>query len=75
MSVIESIVEQVEDLPLERQREVLDFAEFLLHKEKGNGDKPRKSLEGLWEGVSISREDIDEARREMWGNFPREEGW
>lgn len=35
--------------------------------------KPRQSLLGLWEGVSISEEDIDEARREMWGNFPRED--
>lgn len=35
--------------------------------------KPKRSLLGLWEGVSISEEDIDEARREMWGNFPRED--
>jgi hypothetical protein len=33
--------------------------------------KPKKSLKGLWKGVSISSEDIDEARREMWGNFPK----
>jgi len=73
MSVIESIVERVEHLPVERQREVLDFAEFLQHKEKSNGVKPRRSLEGMWKGVEISAEDIDEARREMWGNFPRED--
>jgi len=24
-------------------------------------------------GVSISKEDIDKARRQMWGNFPRED--
>jgi hypothetical protein len=35
--------------------------------------KPRQSLYGLWAGVQISEEDIDEARREMWGNFPRED--
>ena len=75
MTVVESIVERVENLPLERQREVLNFAEYLQHKEKSNGVKPRKNLEGLWEGVSISSEDIEEARREMWGKFPREEGW
>ena len=35
---------------------------------------PRRSLFGVWKdkGVNISREDIDEARREMWGNFPRD---
>jgi hypothetical protein len=34
---------------------------------------PKRSLLGLWEGVSVSEADIDEARREMWGNFPRED--
>ncbi|MBD1833715.1 hypothetical protein H6F61_13760 [Cyanobacteria bacterium FACHB-472] len=35
--------------------------------------KPRKSLRGLWRGLDITEEDIAEARREMWGNFPRED--
>ena len=35
--------------------------------------QPRKSLYGLWKGVNISSEDIDEIRREMWSNFPRED--
>ena len=65
MTVIESLVEQVGNLPIERQRQVLDFAEYLQHKEKSNGEKPRKSLRGLWKGVDISAEDIDEARRDM----------
>jgi len=73
MTVIETIVERVQGLSVERQREVLDFAEYLQHKEKSNGKKPRRSLEGMWKGVDISAEDIDEARREMWGNFPRED--
>ena len=34
---------------------------------------PRKSLRGLWRGVDITEQDIAEARREMWGNFPRED--
>jgi hypothetical protein len=34
---------------------------------------PRESLRGLWQGVNISEEDIAEARREMWGNFPRDD--
>jgi len=34
----------------------------------------RRSLYGLWaDAVNISAADIDEARREMWGNFPRED--
>jgi hypothetical protein len=36
---------------------------------------PRKSLRGLWAefNIDISDEDIAELRREMWGNFPRED--
>ena len=34
-----------------------------------------KSLRGLWKGLvsDISAEEIDELRKEMWGNFPRED--
>jgi hypothetical protein len=36
--------------------------------------QPLESAYGLWAdlNIDISAEDIDEARREMWGNFPRE---
>jgi hypothetical protein len=34
---------------------------------------PRKSLRGLWRGLDTTEEEIAEARREMWGNFPRED--
>ena len=33
----------------------------------------RHSLRGLLKGSSISGEEIDQARQEMWGNFPRED--
>ena len=35
---------------------------------------PKRSLYGLLadQGIDISEEDIDEIRREMWANFPRE---
>lgn len=36
-------------------------------------NQPKRSLLGLWEGVSVSEADIDEARREMWSDFPRED--
>ncbi|RMF34091.1 MAG: hypothetical protein D6759_06280 [Chloroflexi bacterium] len=34
---------------------------------------PRKSLRGLWRGLEITEEEIDQIRREMWQNFPRED--
>jgi hypothetical protein len=34
---------------------------------------PRQSLRGLWQGLDITEDDIQAARREMWGGFPRED--
>ena len=31
--------------------------------------KPLRSLYGLWQGFSITDDDIAQARREMWGQF------
>lgn len=33
----------------------------------------RESLRGLLRDVHITEEDIAEARREVWGSFPRED--
>jgi hypothetical protein len=33
----------------------------------------RKSLRGLWRGLDITDEDIAEARRGMWSDFPQED--
>ena len=37
--------------------------------------QPRRSSRGLWAdlGVEITEKDIEEARREMYANFPRED--
>lgn len=36
-------------------------------------EQTRTSLRGLWRGISVSDEDIEEVRREMWRNFPRDD--
>jgi len=72
-SLEEALLSKLRELPPEKQQEVLDFASFLEVKEK---PRPKlRNLRGLWKGmgVDISEEDIAEARKEMWGNFPREE--
>ncbi|HEX4951535.1 MAG TPA: DUF2281 domain-containing protein [Blastocatellia bacterium] len=72
MTLVETVIEKLKQMPPEKLQEVLDFAEFL--ERKNAVRQPRRSLEGIWEGmnVSISKEEIDEARREAWANFPRE---
>lgn len=72
MTIEEQVLEKLRELPPEKQKEVLDFVDQLKAQ---NGDKkPLPSLRGLWAGanIDITDEDIAEARREMWGNFPRD---
>jgi hypothetical protein len=68
----QAILENLRQLPPEKQQEVLDFAQFL--RQKSVPKQPRRTLKGLWsdQNIQITEEDIAEARREMWGNFPRE---
>jgi len=72
MSVSESVIKKIESLTPEQQREVLEFVDSLAKAQ--NRKKPRRSLLGLCSdlGIHITENDIAEARREMWGNFPRE---
>jgi hypothetical protein len=72
VTIEQQVLEKLRDLPPEKQKEVLDFVDFL--QEKNGQKKPLKSLLGLWAdlNIHITEEDIAEARREMWGNFPRD---
>lgn len=72
MTIAEQVLERLRELPPEKQQQVLDFVGSLT--EDQTLIKPRRSLRGLWSDlhIHITEEDIAEARREMWGNFPRE---
>jgi len=71
MTVEQQVLEKLRELPPQKQEEVLAFVSRLQEK---SGTGPRRSLLGLWSdlGVKVSEEDIAEARREMWGSFPRD---
>lgn len=72
MSTEEEVIEKLRTLNAHQQKEVLSFVESL--SEKNGPRRPLRSLRGLWAdfGVDITEEDIAEARREMWRNFPRD---
>jgi len=72
MTIEEQVLEKLRELPPEKQKEVLDFVDFL--NEKNGAKKPLRSLLGLWADLDfhVAEEDIAEIRREMWGNFPRD---
>jgi hypothetical protein len=65
-------MEKLRELPPDKQRAVLDFVESL--QQNGGPAKPLMGFEGLLENynVQITEEDIAEARREIWGNFPQD---
>ncbi len=71
MSIEKSVLEKLVKLPVDKQKEVLDFVETL--EKKAASPRRCRSLKGLWAdlGTDVSPEDIAEARREMWGGFPR----
>ena len=71
MTIEQQVLEKLRYLPPEKQKEVLDFVDSL--KERNGAKKPLRSLLGLWADLNfhVTEEDIAEARREMWGNFPR----
>jgi hypothetical protein len=72
MTIEQQVLEKLRELPPEKQKEVLEFVDSL--KADSEPRMPRRSLRGLWAdmGFHVTEEDIAEARREMWGNFPRD---
>ena len=70
MSLEEAILDAVRALPVDKQQEILNHATRL----RSQAAAPRRSAKGLWAdlGISLSAEEIDANRREMWKNFPRE---
>ena len=72
MSLEQQILEAVRDLPDDKQQEILSHATRL--REETAVKKPFKSIRGICSdlGISISAEEVDENRREMWKNSPRE---
>jgi hypothetical protein len=69
MSIEKSVLEKLLKLPVDKQKEVLDFVENL--EKKIGSPRRRRSLKGLWAdlGAEVSSEDIVEARREIGGGI------
>lgn len=59
--------------PIDKARLIERLVPDVERELKAAEPKPRKSLLGLWHGLDITEEDIQEARQEMWSSFPRED--
>jgi hypothetical protein len=74
MEIEQAIMDRVRTLPADKKEAVLAYVEQLTDK-PGTSKPPRMSGRGLWADLNIdlTAEDIDEARKEMWKNFPRDD--
>jgi hypothetical protein len=73
----QEILSAVQTLPISEKALLLENISASLRRDlMQRGSAPSQSLYGLFAdlGAAPSETDIDEARREMWANFPREEG-
>jgi hypothetical protein len=69
MSIEEAILEKVRSLPPEKKAQVLQFLSGLA----AGGLSPFRSPKGVLSDLhfTLTEDDFAEARREMWGGFPR----
>ena len=67
----QALLRQWRALPTEEQQEALNFVELL--RQKSAAKRPLRSGLGLCAdlNVKITPEDIAQARKEIWSNFPR----
>jgi hypothetical protein len=70
-NIQQAVLIALQELPLEKQQEVLNFVEFLKTQ---ISPKNHRSLRGLWSDLQadLTEADITEAKQEMWANFPKD---
>lgn len=74
--VLEDVFQLVNQLPARDKVRLIAWMAPAIERELPQKQvKSRKSLWGVWAdlGPAPSAEDIDQARREEWSNFPRED--
>jgi hypothetical protein len=69
MTVAEKVTTKLGTLSEQQQQQVLEFIEQLQNRAK----QPLFDPYGLFAGYDTDEKEIAEARREMWGTFPRED--
>ena len=63
----EQIIHALDELPPEALHEVQKFLDFLRFKSQEQVREPAVALGGLLQGYRFTKEEIAQARREMWG--------
>jgi len=73
MSTYDDILEQAQRLSMSEKARLLADLSAVLQRELSTPKTRKRSLLGLWEGLDLSEEALDQARQAMWGQFPRED--
>jgi hypothetical protein len=69
---IEQVLEMTKQLPLVDKVRLLERITPQINRDlRAIRKQSRKSLRGVWRGVNLSAEEINQARRALWSNFPR----
>ena len=71
MSIEEAILEKVRALPTATKTEVLEYVSGLEAAHRVPFRSPKGILAGL--NFTLTEEDLAQARREMWANFPHDD--
>ncbi len=74
MSLQAELIEKIKRLPEDKQLLVKSLVDELARRPAEPTAQSAQAWFGCLEhlGLSITEEDVAEARREMWGSFPRE---
>jgi hypothetical protein len=75
VATTDTVLDMLRQLPPRERLRVIVQALPEVERDLAEQPRPLKSLRGLWKDLNfdISAEDIDQARREAWVNFPRED--
>jgi len=71
----DKVLDLLRQLPPRDRLKVLAQALPEIEQELSETPRPLRSLRGLWKDLDfdITAEEIDQARREAWASFPRED--
>lgn len=72
---MDSVLEMLRKLPPQERLKVIARALPEIEKDLSDLHRPRKSLLGIFSdlGPAPSAEEIDQVRKEVWKDFPRED--
>ena len=71
---LDQVLQLIKNLPLlDKVRLIEQVAPQIERELQTARPVPRKSLRGIWRGLDVTDQDLTQARREMWRNFPRED--